>query len=287
MTPRRAGPTELRLPARYFGGIRRAPSRRIVSPFSIGLAAIARTMRAYSSGRPRREGKGMPSPSAVAGLLGERRQQRRVEEARRDRHHPHAARGHVARRRQRHADDAALGGGVGDLADLAVVGGDRGGVDADAALASPSGSFSLIAAAASRRTLKLPIRLTLTTLEKYSRLCGAALVASRSAQPIPAQQTETRSPPSAAAACSTAAPTASASVTSAATKPAADLRRQRLALLRVEVGDRPPRPRPSASARAVASPSPEAPPATNAPAPRTSITPPAEPCLSWRAAMDP
>ena len=46
-----------------------------------------------------------------------------------------AALGHVARRGQGHADDAALRGRVGDLADLAVVGGDRGGVDADAALA--------------------------------------------------------------------------------------------------------------------------------------------------------
>ena len=41
----------------------------------------------------------------------------------------------VARGRQRHADDPALGRRVGDLADLAVVRGDRRGVDADAALA--------------------------------------------------------------------------------------------------------------------------------------------------------
>ena len=77
----------------------------------------------------------MPAPSACARLLGQRRQQRRVEEAGGDRHHADAARGQVARGRQGHADDAALRGGVGDLADLAVVGGDRGGVDADAALA--------------------------------------------------------------------------------------------------------------------------------------------------------
>ena len=44
--------------------------------------------------------------------------------------------GEVAGRRQRESDDAALRRRVGDLADLAVEGGDRGGVDADAALAA-------------------------------------------------------------------------------------------------------------------------------------------------------
>ena len=84
---------------------------------------------------------------------------------------------------------------------------------------SSSGSFPLIAAAARRRTLKVPIRLTLTTLEKNSRLWGPPLWATRSAQPIPAQQTEIRSPPSPdPAARSTAAATAVSSVTSASTK---------------------------------------------------------------------
>ena len=35
----------------------------------------------------------------------------------------------VARHRERHPGDAGLGRGVGDLADLALEGGDRGGVD--------------------------------------------------------------------------------------------------------------------------------------------------------------
>ncbi len=65
---------------------------------------------------------------------------------------------------------------------------------------SSSGSFSLIAAAAKRSTLKVPIRLTLTTLEKNSRLWGPPLCATRSAQPMPAQQTEIRSPSSCVAA---------------------------------------------------------------------------------------
>ena len=117
-----------------------------------------------------------------------------------------------------------------------------------------SGSFSLIAAAARRSTLKVPIRLTLTTLEKNSRLWGPPLCATRSAQPIPAQQTEMRRPPPCEAARSTAADTASASVTSASTKLAlTQLGRQRLALLGVEVGDhrpwRRPRPAPARSPR--------------------------------------
>ena len=69
-------------------------------------------------------------------LVRQRGEQGRVEGAGRDRHHAHAAARQVARRRQREADDAALGRGVGDLADLTVEGGDRRGADADAPLAS-------------------------------------------------------------------------------------------------------------------------------------------------------
>ena len=90
----------------------------------------------------------MPAPSACARLLGQRREQRRVEEAGSDRHHPDPAPGEVTRGGQGHRDDPALGGGVGDLPDLAVEGGDRGGVDADAALACLVG---LIAAHRGRR----------------------------------------------------------------------------------------------------------------------------------------
>ena len=72
----------------YFGGIRRAPSSRIVSPFSIVLATISATSRAYSSGRPSREGCGIPAPSACRCLLRQRREHRRVEQPRGDRHRP-------------------------------------------------------------------------------------------------------------------------------------------------------------------------------------------------------
>ena len=68
--------------------------------------------------------------------------------------------------------------------------------------------------------MKVPIRLTLITLWKISRSCGPCLPAVRCAQPMPAQQTEIRRPPSAPAAASTAAWTGSGSITFASTKPA-------------------------------------------------------------------
>src|SRR5690242_18204015 len=71
----------------------------------------------------------------LARLLGEAGHHRRVEQARGDRADADAVLREVARGGERHADDAALGRAVRDLADLAVERGDRGGVDADAALA--------------------------------------------------------------------------------------------------------------------------------------------------------
>ena len=65
----------------------------------------------------------------------------------------------VARDRQRHADDAALGRRVGGLTDLAVERRDRRGVDDDATLSSPIGSVLAIRSAASRSTLKVPTKL--------------------------------------------------------------------------------------------------------------------------------
>ena len=116
----------------------------------------------------------------------------------------------------------------------------------------------------------MPIRLTLTTFAKYSSSCGPRARARRSAQPIPAQQTEIRSPPSACGGALDRGPTASASVTSAATKAApisAASSSPRSGLRSAIVTAAPA----AASARAVAAPRPEAPPATSAPAPRTSI----------------
>ncbi len=77
----------------------------------------------------------MPAPSASRAGSGSAGEQRGVEQARGDRVDADAQRGEVAGGGQRHADDAALRRAVGGLPDLAVVGGDRRGVHADAALA--------------------------------------------------------------------------------------------------------------------------------------------------------
>src|ERR1700704_1507054 len=68
-------------------------------------------------------------------LLREEREQRRVEEARRDRDHADARGGEVAGGGERHPHDPALRRGVGELADLAVVRRRGGGVDVDPTLA--------------------------------------------------------------------------------------------------------------------------------------------------------
>ena len=259
--------------AGYFGGIRRAPSRRIVSPLSIGLATIWPTSWAYSAGRPRREGKGMPAPSACARLLGQRGEQRRVEEAGGDRHDPDAARGHVARRRQGHADDAALRGRVGDLADLAVVGGDRGGVDADAALALLVG---LVLAHRRRRQaqhVEGADQVDLDHVGEELEVVGAALVgdplgpadpgaADRDAQPAVGGRgpldRRRRPPPRRSRRPRRSSRPSPSSAASASP----------FSALRSAIVTRAPA---SASARAVASPSPEAPPATSAPVPSIRI----------------
>ncbi len=137
---------------------------------------------------------------------------------------------------------------------------------------SPSGSLPAIAAQARRRTLNVPIRLTLMTLWKTSRSWGPCLAAIRCAQPMPAQHTEIRSPPSAPAAASTAACTGSGSITLASTKrarsPSSDASASPFSALRSAITTDAPR---SCRARAVAAPSPEAPPATSAPCPSIRI----------------
>ena len=86
-------------------------------------------------------------------------------------------------------DDAALGGGIGGLADLALIGRDRGGRDDDAALAVGQRlRASIMSAAASRIRLKLPIRLMSMTRLKWSS--GMRPVAADDALrpgPMPAQ----------------------------------------------------------------------------------------------------
>ena len=136
--------------------------------------------------------------------------------------------------------------------------------------APASGSFSIIAAAAVRRTLKVPIRLTLITVSKCSRSWAPRERAMRSAQPIPAQQTEIRSPSGAAAARSTAAATAAGSVTSTGrnSPPISAARSLPRSASRSAITTFAPA---TASERAVASPRPEAPPVISAPAPSILI----------------
>ena len=102
----------------------------------------------------------------------------------------HAHAGEFARRRQRQRGDGALGRRIGGLADLPVIGGDRGGVDDHPALAGRRWGR----APTSRRrraasTLKLPNRLISTTRVKSSSAIGPPRPTMRPAAPIPAQLT--------------------------------------------------------------------------------------------------
>src|SRR5271169_3833748 len=72
-------------------------------------------------------------------LLGQHAQEGGVEEPRGDGHDPHADGGQVAGGGQRHPDHRTLGGRIGELADLAVEGGDRRRVHDDAPLAVVQG----------------------------------------------------------------------------------------------------------------------------------------------------
>ena len=180
----------------------------------------------------------------------------------------------VARRRQRHADDRALRGRVGDLADLAVEGRDRGGVDAHAALADPVGSFAHHRRGGQPQHVEGADQVDRGSRSRTARARAAPrLPATRSAQPMPAQQTAIRSPPGCAAAARRPPATASCvgHVGRARTMAAlAELAGQRLAALSFRSAITTWAPR-ACSARAVASPSPEAPPATSAPLPSICI----------------
>ena len=80
-------------------------------------------------------------------------QQRRGEKARCDGAHTDAVLRQIARHRQRHADQATLGGAVGLLADLTVEGCNRCGEHHHAALAAFEGIELRAAAAKSRLML--------------------------------------------------------------------------------------------------------------------------------------
>jgi len=79
-------------------------------------------------------GAGDLSAELLLDFLGELRQQRREEEPRRDGANSDGVGRKVPRNRQRHSGDSALGSSVSRLSNLAVVRGDAGSVDDDAAL---------------------------------------------------------------------------------------------------------------------------------------------------------
>src|SRR3954467_9122892 len=104
-----------------------------------------------------------------------------------------------------------------------------------------------MAVAAKRSTLNVPIRLIAMMTWNGSRSCGPLLPVVRWAHPVPAQQTEIRSPPSAPAAPPTApgrAPRLDRRADLilltyvARNEPDAELVGERLPLLGVDVGDR-------------------------------------------------
>ena len=111
----------------------------MTSPLSIGFSTMWAASAAYSAGVAEAVRVRDRLAERLARLLGQRGEQRRVEQARGDRADADARAREVARGRQRHPDHAALRGRVGDLADLAVEGRDRGGVDDHAALAAVVG----------------------------------------------------------------------------------------------------------------------------------------------------
>ena len=123
-------------PRAYFGAMRSAPSSRMVSPLSIGFSTMCTASAPNSSGsrrggagaaRSRRARRGPPRGSAASSGVSNRPGAIV--------HDADLLAAEVARGGQRHPDDSALGGGVGDLADLPVVRGDRRRVDADATIA--------------------------------------------------------------------------------------------------------------------------------------------------------
>ena len=85
--------------------------------------------------------------------------------------------------------------------------------------------------------LKVPITLTVITLTKRPRSCGASLPMVRSASAMPAQFTSTCRPPNSFSASATAALPSASEVTSRLREAAAELLRQLLAGFGLQVGD--------------------------------------------------
>ena len=157
------------------GVIRIAPSQPDCFAVEHRVGDDVPTSAAYSDGLPEPAADAAPAgPERVHRLGRQRREHRGLEQSGRDRDDPDLALGQLAGDRQGHADNAALGGRVGRLPDLAVEGGHRRGVDDDAALLAVE-SASSIRSAASRITLNVPIRLISTTRRNSSSGNGPLL----------------------------------------------------------------------------------------------------------------
>ena len=117
------------------GPMRKAPSRRMTSPFSIVFSQIWRTSAANSDGSAKARRKGHALAERFLNLRRHARHHRRFEDAWRNRNDADAVAGEFPGDRQGHPDDAAFRCRVGGLTDLSVEGGNRGRVDDDAALA--------------------------------------------------------------------------------------------------------------------------------------------------------
>ena len=107
---------------------------------------------------------------------------------------PNCASSRAAGNRQRR--DAALGGGIGGLPDLALEGGDRSGRHDDAALAGRRAARApACRRRASRIMLKVPMRLIAITFSNSASGIGPSRPTMRLAGPTPAQLTRMRAVP--------------------------------------------------------------------------------------------
>src|SRR6185437_12847528 len=257
---------------RYFGAMRIAPSRRIVSPLSISFRTISATSDAYSAGRPNRGGNGtiLPSDSCTSFgklvIIGVSNR-------------PGAM---VTTRMPFRASSRAIGSvsptspPFDALYAACPICPSYAATDAVKTITPrsppPLGVLRAIASAARRAMLNDPIRLMLIVRANEARLCGPSLPRIFSPCTTPAQLTMPCSAPNALVAASTAALPLASSVTSVRTNIAAAPSSFASALpSRSLTSASTALPPPATTMRAVAAPKPDAPPLITNTLPRSSI----------------
>ena len=246
--------------------MRKAPSSRMVSPFSIGLVMIDATSCAYSSGRPSRLGNGTCWPSESCTFCGRPSSigvmkmpgaivTTRIADCARSR----ATGSVIPATPALDAPYAAWPICPSNAATEAVL--------MITPRSSPISSAVTSRAANFDSTLNVPIRFTSITLRNSDSACGLpSRLTVRDGGAMPAQFTSTRATPCAASAAATAASTLASSVTSTRVKvpPNARARASPRSASRSNSATLAP---PWASMAAVAAPSPDAPPVTIAATP--------------------